>query len=121
MDDRTLRVLEYNKIIGMLANYAQSAPGREMVLNLKPIADRELITQWLQETSEAESITAVEGSGFISPFQDVKHQLRKAKIGSILSPKELLQIGQVLALIGSVKARMNEHKAKSQLVVISSM
>lgn len=121
MDDRTLRVLEYNKIIGMLANYAQSAPGREMVLNLKPIADRELIVKWLQETSEAESITAVEGTGFISPFQDVRQQLRKAKIGSILSPKELLQIGQVLALIGTVKARMNEHKEKSQLLVIPSM
>ena len=47
--------------------------------------------------------------------------MRKAEIGSVLSPKELLQIAQVLSLVSSVKTRMNEHKAKAELKVIPAM
>ncbi len=121
MDERTLRVLEYNKIIEMLAGFTQSENGRELALQLKPISDKNQIIEWQQETSEAESIIAAEGSGFISPFPDVRQAIRKARIGSILSPGELLNIAQVLFLISSVKTRMNEHKSKAELRLIPSM
>jgi DNA mismatch repair protein MutS2 len=121
MDERTLRVLEFQKIIGMLAGFTKSDPGKEIALQLKPVINKDQILKWQEETSEAESIIAVEGSSFISPFPDVKQQLKKAKIGSILSPKDLLQIAQVLSLVGSVKGRMNEHKAKAELNAIPEM
>ncbi len=121
MDERTLRVLEYHKIIGMLTGFAQSEPGKEIAMQLKPVSDIDQILEWQAETSEAESIIAIEGTGFISPFPDIRQQLKKAKIGSVLSPKELLQIGQVLSLISSVKTRMKEHKAKAELQTIPSL
>lgn len=121
MDEKTLRVLEYNKIIEKLAGFTQSDSGRERALALKPISYSDKIAQWQEETSEAESILAVEGSGFLAPFPDVRHGVRKAEIGSVLSPKELLQIAQVLSLVSSVKTRMNEHKAKAELKVIPAM
>ncbi|HHU49726.1 MAG: endonuclease MutS2 [Caldicoprobacterales bacterium] len=125
MDERTLKVLEYNKIIERLADFCVSDSGREMALRLKPVSDRNQIEQWQEETSEAESILAAEGSGFLAPFPDVRHPVRKAEIGSILIPRELLQIAQVLALISSVKSRMNEYKDKAELrlipVLIESM
>ncbi len=121
MDERTLRVLEYHKIIGMLTGFAQSEPGKEIAMQLKPVSDIDQILEWQAETSEAESIITIEGTGFISPFPDIRQQLKKAKIGSVLSPKELLQIGQVLSLISSVKTRMKEHKAKAELQTIPSL
>jgi DNA mismatch repair protein MutS2 len=121
MDERTLRVLEYHKIIGMLTGFAQSEPGKEIAMQLKPVSDIDQILEWQAEASEAESIIAIEGTGFISPFPDIRQQLKKAKIGSVLSPKELLQIGQVLSLISSVKTRMKEHKAKAELQTIPSL
>ncbi len=121
MNDRTLRVLEYPKIIQMLATHAKSPLGREKVLSLKPVSDSEAVWQMLEETSEAESITAIEGTGFVSFFPDVHMHLRKAKIGSILSPKELLQIGQVLTASHRVKERMNAHKTKSTLRIIPDL
>ncbi|HHY82388.1 MAG TPA: endonuclease MutS2 [Clostridiales bacterium] len=121
MNEKTLRVLEYHKIIEKLAGFAQSDSGRELVLQLKPVSDRMTIEQWQEETSEAESILAVEGSGFLSSFPNIRQHIRKAIIGSVLSPKELLQIAQVLSLISSVKIRMNEHKAKAELKWIPSM
>ncbi len=121
MNEKTLRVLEYNSIIQRLASFAQSNSGRELALNLKPVADSVLIEQWQNETSEAEAILSMEGNSFLSPFPNVKHSLRKAEIGSILSPGELMKIAQVLALISSVKTRMSEHKPKVELVLIPAM
>lgn len=121
MDEKTLRVLEYNKIIEALAGFTHSESGRELVLQLKPISDRNQIIEWQQETSEAETILAAEGSGFISSFPDVRHAIRRAEIGSVLNPGELLNIAQVLSLVSSVKTRMNEHKAKAELRLIPVM
>jgi DNA mismatch repair protein MutS2 len=121
MDEKTLRVLEYNKIIERLASFARSDLGREQALALKPISDPDHIAEWQEETSEAESILAVEGSGFLTSFPDVRQGVRKAEIGSVLSPRELLQIAQVLALVSSVKTRMNEHKARTELRLIPAL
>lgn len=121
MNEKTLRVLEYNSIIQRLATFAQSDSGRELALNLKPVSDSLLIEQWQNETSEAEAILSMEGNSFLSPFPNVKHSLRKAEIGSILSPGELMKIAQVLALISSVKTRMSEHKPKVEPVLIPAM
>jgi DNA mismatch repair protein MutS2 len=121
MDDRTLKVLEYNKIIEKLAGYAQSDSGRQLALQLKPSSDKIQIMEWQQETSEAESILAAEGSNLIAPFPDIQHAVRKAKIGSVLSPKELLEVVRVLSLVSSVKRGMEEHKDKEELELIPSM
>lgn len=104
-----------------MAGFAQSDSGRERALQLKPVSDRDQIIRLQKETSEAESILAVEGSGFLAPFPNIRHQLRKAEIGSVLSPGELLQVARVLSLISSVKAGMSEHKAKAELELIPSM
>lgn len=69
MDERTLKVLEYYKITAMLESYAQSELGKELVRSLRPVADREKVIELLEETSEAESIIAAEGYGFVSSFR----------------------------------------------------
>jgi len=121
MDDRTLKVLEYDKIIEKLAGYTQSESGRRLALQLKPSSEKAQIMEWQEETSEAESILVAEGSGLISPFPDIQHAVRKAKIGSVLCPRELLEIAQVLSLASSAKKRMNEYKGKEELSLIPSM
>ena len=78
MDERTLRVLDYHKIIGLLAGFAQSEPGKKLALQLKPVSDRDQIQKWQAETSEAESILAVEGISFLSPFPDIRKRREKA-------------------------------------------
>ena len=51
----------------------------------------------------------------------MRHAIRRAEIGSVLNPGELLNIAQVLSLVSSVKTRMNEHKAKAELRLIPVM
>ena len=115
MNDRTLRVLEYPKIIEMLASHTRSPMGRARALSLHPFADRTEVRRLLEETSEAEAVTAAEGGGIVPFFPDIAKSLNKARIGSILSPLELLQIGQVLSAAYSVKERMRNHRGKAEL------
>ena len=122
MDERTLKVLEYNKIIERLADFAYRIP-QEMALRLKPVSDRNQIEQWQEETSEAESILAAREAGF---WLLSRCQAPGQEGGDWIDfdPQELLQIAQVLALISSVKSRMNEYKDKAEpidSVLIESM
>ncbi len=121
MDERTLKVLEYYKITAMLESYAQSELGKELVRSLRPVADREKVIELLEETSEAESIIAAEGYGFVSSFPDIRLQLKRAAIGSVLTPGELLRVAEVLAQISSVTRRMNEYKRRPGLRIIPSL
>ena len=53
MDDRTLRVLEYDKIKAMLASHAACSLGKGRALTLEPRADVAWVRDRLAETSEA--------------------------------------------------------------------
>ncbi|HOB19824.1 MAG TPA: endonuclease MutS2 [Candidatus Atribacteria bacterium] len=121
MDERTLKVVEYYKIIAMLESYAQSEMGKEIVRSLRPVADKEKVAELLEETSEAESIIATEGYGFVSSFPDIRLQLKKAAIGSVLTPGELLKVAQVLSQISSVTRRMNEYKRRPDLRIVPAL
>ena len=43
MNDKVLNTLEYNKIIAQLSEHADSAPGKALCNNLRPITDLEQI------------------------------------------------------------------------------
>jgi DNA mismatch repair protein MutS2 len=53
MNEKTFRVMEYEKIINMLASRAQSSMGKKMCLELKPSASIAEVREWLAETKEA--------------------------------------------------------------------
>lgn len=99
MDERTLEVLEYDKIREIVASYALSDPGREKAASLRPLTDPLLILSQLKETSELRE--AIEGQvGFVwRSFKEVRPYLLKAQPeGSLLQPVELLAIADVISL-----------------------
>ena len=53
MEEKTLHILEYDKIIERLADFATSSAGRELCLRLKPASDLKHIRLWLDNTSDA--------------------------------------------------------------------
>ena len=56
MNEKTLRVLEYDKIIKLVADETVSNLGREIAMALKPSNNIYEIKEWLQETTEAVDI-----------------------------------------------------------------
>lgn len=96
MNERTFRVLEYDKIIDMLTDCTVSAPGREMAQSLVPYRDRDKVISALAETEEALKIMVKYGMSPLGEFPDIRSYLRRVEKKAILSPEELLEIGRVL-------------------------
>ena len=92
MLERTLRVLEFNKIKDMMKPLALSEPARELIDKLTPSSDLATVQLWQQETEEASVILTYIGSHPMTAFEDVRQYLRLAEIGSALSMKALLAI-----------------------------
>lgn len=94
MNERTMRVLEFAKIKELLLTHASSALGREQIEELQPATDRDAIHQALQETTEARAIFRTEDFP-LKGLVDVRASLRRAALGAILQPSDLLEIGMV--------------------------
>ena len=96
MNERNLRVLEFPKILEMLAALAVTDPGREAARALRPSGDAATVRRWQAETDEATSVIAYTGGSPMAWFTDVRPFLKLAKAGGILAPKALLQVADAL-------------------------
>lgn len=103
MNEKALRVLEFNKVIEMLEAKASSSLGKEFCRELKPSSDLNIVKQWLSETTEASGMMLQVGTPPIGPFYDLKNSLKLAEIGGCLSPKQLLEVADSLRTSRSVK------------------
>ena len=72
MLERTLRVLEFNKIKDMMKPLALSDAGRELIEKLEPTSDLATAQLWQQETEEASVILTYIGSNPLTSFEDVR-------------------------------------------------
>lgn len=96
MNKRSLRILEYNKIIDMLIPYAGSAMGQRLCKRLKPSTDQTEILRLQEETRDALSRLYKQGSVSFSGVLDVGMSLKRLEVGATLSPSELLDIARLL-------------------------
>ena len=55
MDNKTLEILEYNKLIKLLSDHATSELGKIKCASLHPLRNREAILDSLKNTSDAVS------------------------------------------------------------------
>ena len=106
MNERNLRVLEFPKILDMLAALAVTEPGREAARALTPSGDAAIVRRWQAETEEASSVTAYTGGNPMAWFTDVRPFLKLAKAGGTLSPKALLQVADAMKAARVVRSAL---------------
>lgn len=120
MDERTLKVLEYNKIISIIEGYACSDLGKSAVRSIRPSFEKNRVMDLLNETTEAQSIISYLGYSPMDTFQDINLIIKKIRIGAILSLSELLAVASISKLIARVKERISEYPDKSNIPIIKS-
>lgn len=103
MNEKVLRTLEYNKIMAMLVEKADSEPGKAMCQQLLPSTDLEEINQNQTETADALARLFRSGSTSFGGNKDVGFAVRTLDIGSTLSIVELLKIAGLLDNVNRVK------------------
>ena len=108
MDQKALNVLEYTKVTNMLRDYTASSLGTSLIEEMAPSADRETVVRWQQETTEAVRLLR-SGASILGGLHDVRQEVKRAELGSILDPTDLLAIASTLQVCRRVKRWFGDH------------
>ena len=92
MNEKAIKVLEYNKIIELLKGQAGSEMTRKIISELKPFTDPRVIRTVLEETDEAVRLISFKGPLPLGNFYDIKQFVGFAQKGGSLNMKQLLQV-----------------------------
>lgn len=96
MNKKVLKTLEYDKIIDMLVEEADSALGKDSARRLRPSSDRGEIVAMQAETSQALTRLFHHGALSFHGLTDIRSSLVPLAKGGTLGAGELLRIGALL-------------------------
>jgi len=97
MNERSIRVLELDKVKDCLAGLVTSPLGGDLAAALFPSGDRTQIERWLQETTEAKEVLR-RGDLSLHGIADMRITVRRCLLGAVASPQELYHLAQVLGV-----------------------
>jgi DNA mismatch repair protein MutS2 len=96
MNPRTLRVLEYDKILARIAEFCAFSGGEELALALLPSDDLLTVQEWLAQTSEAYKLLDQKTDIGFGGVHDVRPLLDRAERRAMLMAQDLLDIRNTL-------------------------
>jgi DNA mismatch repair protein MutS2 len=108
MNEKTLRILEFNKIIDMLQMRATTEIAKKMIRELKPSSNIHEVRERLEETKEGFEVVLKWGSLPISVTYDLQDTLKRANMGYTLQPIELLRVNALLRCTRQLKEFMKD-------------
>lgn len=101
MDHHTLNLLDFHKVRDLVASYAITSLGKELASQLQPLHDIELIHRHIAIVTEMTEALSAKQSPPLSGLSDIRLLIRRAAIGSSLTPLEFIQVKEVLAATGA--------------------
>lgn len=105
VDEHTLRVLEFDKILTFLQSYATSPGGQKRCATLAPLSDPRLITDQLDDVTEMKEVIELYGYIPIRGVHDIASAVERARIHNMyLEVHELQHIQETLKVARAVKS-----------------
>lgn len=123
LNDKSLRVLEYEKIINKLKEQCITFLGKNLSDNLSPNTDLIKIQEMLDETEEAYKMILRIGRPPLSEIEQVDDYLKRAMIGGSLTPYGLIQISRVLKVSRELKTYILSQKEnlKTEFTILEEL
>ena len=100
--NKHLIALEFDKVLERLAEFAACPDAKELALNMKPETNLALANALMNQTKDAHMLLARFGGPSFGGLKNVNNALSRANAGSVLNPRELLDIAGVLRAIRSL-------------------
>ncbi len=107
MHQYTMDILEFNKVIEEIKPYALSEKALQKIAALQPSTDIEIINIWLNETTEAVAMLAVNSSVPLIAMEGMEASLIKAEKEMVLTPQELSACQNLLEGVKRVRKYMD--------------
>ena len=103
MNKRSLRILEFNKILAMVNEYATSPMAKRRIDRMKPQRDIDVIRKLQEETNDALNRLNRHGNISFSGLRDVGASIKRLEVQGTLTSRELLDIASVLQVAKAAK------------------
>ncbi len=119
MDDHTLRVLEFEKVLALLASETAFSVGRELAMRVRPEQDLATVFELQAETAELKILDQL---GIDLPFggaKDIRPRIHAAAIGQALDPSDLVDAAQTLKT--AWRARQVVEKLRDRIPHIAAI
>jgi DNA mismatch repair protein MutS2 len=113
MNEKTFKILEFDKIISRLVDLTSSPLGAELAASLLPKTDYAEVQRSLKETDDGVTFIVKRGSPPMGGVHDIRESLKRLEIGAVLNPGELLKTSAVLRAIRNLKNYANDDSIKS--------
>ena len=94
--ERALKTLEFDKVRNQVANFCTSSIGRSFIEQLIPETEFEKVVKLLAEMDEGLAIFRVKGHVPMGGIFDIRPHAKRAQIGGMLSPMELMEISSTI-------------------------
>lgn len=98
MNKRSLRILEYNKILAQLTEFATSSMAKKRCDRMKPQRDINTINQLQEETRDALLRLYRQGNLSFTGLTDIGASIKRLEVKGSLTSKELLDVAAVLGV-----------------------
>ncbi|MBO4554745.1 MAG: endonuclease MutS2 [Clostridia bacterium] len=109
-DDKSLKTLEYDKILDMLAAFAQAEGGKQLAHDLRPFDNIEDARRALNETEEADRILFEYSLSPSLAVDEISSTLVKAEKGSVLAIGDIMKVGRALRVSRRLKVTLQKAK-----------
>jgi DNA mismatch repair protein MutS2 len=96
MNEKSLRVLEFNKVKEEIKRYALTGASKDTIDELVPYGNIHEVKEHLQETKEALFLLMKKGAPPFEGMYDVREAVTRAEKGGTLNPGQLLRIGNMV-------------------------
>jgi MutS2 family protein len=112
LNQYTINILEFNKVIEEIKKYALTEKARQKIAVLQPSKDIDIINIWMTETTEAAAMLAVNSSVPLVAMEGIEAIIMKAEKEMVLTPEEL---SSCLNMLEGVK-RVRKYMAGMQSI-----
>lgn len=94
--ERAMRTLEFDKVRQQVAQFCTSSIGQKAIDEMIPETEFETVVSLLEEMDEGLSILRIKGNVPMGGIFDIRSHAKRAQIGGMLSPMELMEISSTI-------------------------
>lgn len=111
MTKKSMKALEYDKILSMLSNYAVSDRAKNKLLELKPYLNERDVKAKITDTTEAREILEHIGTPPLAAMKETEMLLELTEKGAMLLPEQLTGIGLFITACRRMKSFLKRAEA----------
>ncbi|GAC1319906.1 MAG: endonuclease MutS2 [Chloroflexota bacterium] len=104
ISEKTSSTLEFDKILARVREHASFSAGEQAVMAIRPAVTVRAAQQLLDQTTEARTLLETRPATHLGGAHDVRAAVRRAEVGSVLTARELIEIGGTLVAATRVRA-----------------